>query len=185
MTKTNIRLLGLVTLFVFPIPSYLWWHFYEKQAFTDFLQIEKLSISPILSGSAVGILYAFIINRITNTAFFQRIPLKVEQMIREMNLSYLDALFLSICAGIGEELLFRTGIQPYLGVLITSIIFVLIHGYFSIKQPKVSFYGLLVLPFILIIGYGFVMWGLWFSISAHLFYDLILFVILINKGNRK
>jgi membrane protease YdiL (CAAX protease family) len=183
LTKNKIRLLGLVTLFVFPLPSYLWWHFYEKQSLSDFLQVKHFSISSILSGTLVGILFAFIINNITNTAFFQKIPLKVEKMIREMHLSYLDALFLSICAGVGEELLFRSGIQPYLGVILTSIIFVAIHGYFSIKQPAVSFYGLLVLPFIVVIGYGFVFWGVWFSIFAHLFYDLTLFIILIGKGS--
>jgi membrane protease YdiL (CAAX protease family) len=184
LTKNKIRLLGLVTLFIFPLPAYLWWHFYEKQSLSDFLQLDKFSMNSIISGTLIGILFAFIIDKVTNTAFFQKIPLKVEKMIREMNLSYLDALFLSICAGIGEELLFRSGIQPYLGVTITSIFFVAIHGYFSIKQPTVSFYGLLVLPFILVIGYGFVLWGLWFSIFAHLFYDLTLFIILIGKGNK-
>jgi membrane protease YdiL (CAAX protease family) len=169
---------------VFPLPSFLWWHFYEKQSLTDFFQINQFSISSILSGTLVGILFAFIINTVTNSVFFKRIPLRVEKMIRALNLSYLDALFLSICAGVGEELLFRSGIQPYLGVILTSIIFVAIHGYFSIKQPSVSFYGLLVLPFILVLGYGFVFWGLWFSIFAHLFYDLTLFIMLIGKGKR-
>ena len=43
-----------------------------------------------------------------------------------------------------------------------------------------NLYGLLVLPFILILGYSFEIYGLWFVASAHFSYDLLLFLVLIH-----
>jgi membrane protease YdiL (CAAX protease family) len=43
-----------------------------------------------------------------------------------------------------------------------------------------NLYGLLVLPFILILGYSFETYGLWFVASAHFSYDLLLFLVLIH-----
>ncbi len=99
-------------------------------------------------------------------------------MIYNAGLKPMDAIFISFAAAFGEEILFRSGIQNYLGVIATSILFVDIHGYFSFKNPKISLYGLLVLPFILILGFGFVFYGLWFSIAAHFSYDLTLFLVI-------
>jgi membrane protease YdiL (CAAX protease family) len=100
-----------------------------------------------------------------------------------MKLNYFDGFFLSVCAGVGEELLFRSGMQYYAGIWITSLFFVAIHGYFSIKKPLMSLYGLVVLPFILLISIGFNHFGLWFSIAAHFAYDMVLmFAIISDKG---
>lgn len=43
-----------------------------------------------------------------------------------------------------------------------------------------NLYGLVVLPFILILGYSFETYGLWFVASAHFSYDLLLFLVLIH-----
>ncbi len=93
-----------------------------------------------------------------------------------MNLSVFDAIFLSLCAGIGEELLFRGGMQFYLGPCLTSIIFVALHGYLNPFNWKQSLYGIVVLPLSFILGYGYEWYGLWFSIAVHFSYDLILFI---------
>ena len=68
-----------------------------------------------------------------------------------MKITRTDALFISFCAGFGEEILFRTGMQHYLGILITSIFFVAIHGYLNPFNWRYSLYGLIVLPFILLL----------------------------------
>jgi membrane protease YdiL (CAAX protease family) len=101
-----------------------------------------------------------------------------------MNLNVGDAIFLSFCAGFGEELLFRSGMQYYLGIIVTSLIFVAIHGYLNPKNWRYSLYGLLVLPFILLISLGFETFGLWFAIAAHFSYDAVLFIAMLNTKNR-
>ena len=44
-----------------------------------------------------------------------------------LDLSGLNPVWISLAAGIGEELLFRAALQPLLGVWITSVIFLLTH----------------------------------------------------------
>lgn len=116
---------------------------------------------------------------------FKTIPLGIEQMVKNLKLNYVDAFFLSICAGIGEELLFRSGLQTFFGIWITSFLFVAIHGYFSLKKIKKSLYGLVILPFIIFIAYGYDHFGLWFSVSAHFAYDVVLFFVMINEKDEE
>ena len=179
--RYKLLLLGLLTLIGFPLPSILVLHFLEEKTYTEIFQLDKLHLLPIIQGISVGILAGILIYRITRLNVFNDIPLKVEEMIHGSKLTYIDAVFLSFAAGFGEELLFRTGVQSFMGVIPTSILFVAIHGYFSIKHPKISLYGLLVLPFILILGYGYIYQGLWFSISAHFSYDLLLFLLILRQ----
>jgi membrane protease YdiL (CAAX protease family) len=98
-----------------------------------------------------------------------------------MNLNVGDAIFLSFCAGFGEELLFRSGVQYYLGIVLTSVIFVAIHGYLNPKNWRYSMYGLIVMPFILLLSMGFETFGLWFAISAHFAYDAVLFIAMLQN----
>ncbi len=136
-------------------------------------------------GLNLGIVYGFMALLFMQAPVFDKLPNKMERVIGEMNLNTWDVIFLSFCAGFGEELLFRTGIQPYLGVLITSVIFVAIHGYLNPWNWRKSLYGFIVLPFILMIGAGFYEFGQWFSISAHFSYDLVLFLALIKQPNER
>ena len=179
MKKSKIYLLGLITLFLFPVPSFLFLYWQKQISITHFLELETFSFYNVSFGIAVGILYALFAIMVMKTSIFRRIPLKIDELVRSLHLNLGDALFLSLCAGIGEELLFRTGVQSIFGIWPTSVFFVAIHGYFSLKEPLNNLYGLLVLPFILILGYGFESYGLWFVASAHFSYDLFLFVVLI------
>jgi uncharacterized protein len=184
VSKNKIYLLGLVTLFLFPIPAFIAFHFSNNLGWQAFLQIDKFLTTHIVYGLVLGIVYALLASLILKAPIFKEIPLRIDELVKELKINYIDAIFLSLCAGIGEELLFRSGIQPFLGVWITSIFFVAIHGYFSLKNPKMSLYGLVVLPFILLISYGFDYYGLWFSVSAHFSYDLVLFIFMINQKDK-
>ncbi len=178
--KRLILLLGLVTLLIFPLPTFYFLMYWENLSFYEIVELEKFQIIPIVYGIEFGIIYAFLATLLLKAPIFDRVPLKMEKMIRSLNLSIPEALFLSFCAGFGEELLFRSGVQYYLGIWPTSILFVAIHGYFSFRKPLISLYGLIVLPFILIISYGFDYFGLWFAIAAHFSYDSVLFLDIIT-----
>jgi len=135
-------------------------------------------------GTALGIAYAVLSLFFMQAKVFDKMPNRIEHIVKGMNLTILDCFFLSICAGVGEELLFRSGIQFYLGPIITSILFVAIHGYLNPRNWRMSLYGLIVLPFILLIAYAFEEFGLWLCIFAHFSYDLVLFII-ISRENKK
>lgn len=176
VSRRLILFLGLITLVVFPIPTFYFLMKWENFTFWEILEVDNFKTIPILYGMEFGVIYAFVASLLLKAPIFDRNPLQIEKMIRKIGLTIPEAIFLSFCAGFGEELLFRSGVQFYLGVWPTSILFVAIHGYFSFREPLISLYGLIVLPFILLISYGFDHFGLWFAISAHFAYDAVLFL---------
>ncbi len=157
----------------------------EDTSFQELLQFENITYLKLGIGIEVGILYAFIALLFMNAPVFDKLPVRVETMVKNMKLSIWDCIFLSVCAAVGEELLFRSGVQYYLGPLITSVLFVAVHGYLNPFNWRMSIYGLIVLPFILMISYGFEEFGLWFSIGAHFSYDLVLFLSMSTKFNKE
>jgi membrane protease YdiL (CAAX protease family) len=181
----KIRLLGLVTLLLFPLPGFLHFQYFQKSDLFQFVALKQMQVIPIGFGLQVGFVFAFIAYLFMKSPFFDQLPNKVDRIIEHLPLTYLDGFFLSACAGIGEELLFRAGIQPLLGPLVTSVLFVALHGYLNPWNWKYSMYGFIVLPFILVISYGFIQFGLWFAISAHFSYDAVLFFFMIKEKKAK
>lgn len=175
MKKKSLLLLGLLTLVVFPIPTFVVLYFVEGTTPLEIFDLDNLYGGAILLGLDIGIAYAFFALICMRAKVFEKLPSRVETMIQNMRLNIWECLFLSICAGVGEELLFRSGFQLYFGVIITSVFFVAIHGYLNPWNWRMSLYGLIVLPFILLISYGFEEFGLWFAIAAHFSYDFVLF----------
>ena len=91
------------------------------------------------------------------------------------NFSFQEILFLSFCAGVGEEIVFRGMIQPWLGVLTTSFMFIALHGYLSFSSwPKVIF-GLILFAVGTVLGILGAYVGLLAAIVAHILYDITAF----------
>jgi len=177
--------MGLITLVVFPIPAFVVLYFFEDIFPQTILQLNSIDFSGIAIGLLLGVVYAILALFIMQAKVFEKLPSRIEQIVKDMNLTLIDCVFLSICAGVGEELLFRSGMQFYLGPILTSVIFVAIHGYLNPWNWRMSLYGLIVLPFILLISYGFETMGLWFAVSAHFSYDLVLFIIISESWKKK
>lgn len=178
MTKARLYLFGLVTLLLFPLPIVVWKLGFTEVSINDLFEFDNFNPYPILLGYIIGALYAYFALIFMKMDFGAEMPVNIERLIRKMKLNVVDCLFISFCAGFGEEILFRAGIQDFLGPIITSIIFVAIHGYLNPFNWRISIYGLIVLPFILLLAYGLEEFGLWFCISAHFAYDFILFRII-------
>lgn len=175
LRKRSLYLLGLITLIVFPIPTFVvLYYFYNIQPF-EILQFESFQIIPVGFGLQLGFIYGILALLLMKSRIFDDLPVNIEQVVKRMRLNFLDALLLSLCAGIGEELLFRSGFQFFLDPITTSIIFIAIHGYLNPLNWRMSIYGLIILPFVLLISYGFEYFGLWFAIAAHFMYDFVLF----------
>ncbi|MFM7387280.1 MAG: type II CAAX prenyl endopeptidase Rce1 family protein, partial [Bacteroidota bacterium] len=84
--------------------------------------------------------------------------------------------------GLGEELFFRAALQPYLGIWITSVLFVAIHGYLNPWNWRMSLYGLMILPFIFLLSFGYEHFGLWFAVAAHFAYNAVLFTAMVREN---
>lgn len=174
--------MGLVTLLLFPIPTFLVLYYVEGIDPYQVFEFDRLTLHNVGLGIELGILYAVLALFLMQARVFKQMPSRIENLVRSMRLTFIDCLFLSICAGFGEELLFRAGFQYYLGPAITAVFFVAIHGYLNPWDLRMSLYGLVVLPFILLISYGLDPYGLWFCIGAHFSYDLVLFLVMSKRN---
>jgi hypothetical protein len=181
VSKRSLYILGAITLLIFPLPTFFGLYFIEGIDPWEILDLENLTAYKMGLGMEIGALYAFVALAFMNARVFREMPSRIENIVRKMRLTFWDCVFLSICAGVGEELLFRSGVQFYFGPLITSVFFVAIHGYLNPFNWRMSLYGLIVLPFILLISYGLEEFGLWFCIGAHFMYDLVLFLVMTEK----
>jgi membrane protease YdiL (CAAX protease family) len=184
MSKKTIYLLGLATLLLFPaIGLSTLWFFSNKNPW-ELLEFSEINVLYSFVGLLGGVFFAFVSLWIFNRPFFDGELSQQKRMISALNLNLFDKVFLSFCAGFGEEILFRVGMQHYLGVWITSVVFIAIHGYLNPKKPKIALYGLFLLPFILTLAFAYPIYGLWPVIFAHFSYDLVLFLF-IKKEEEK
>ncbi len=98
----------------------------------------------------------------------------IVNMISEMHFSRFDKVQVSFFAGAGEELLFRGALQPLLGIWITSLLFVGIHGYFKFTSIKHMLFGVVMFGLSVGLGLLFEWAGLVAAMSAHAVYDYVM-----------
>lgn len=142
------------------------------------LRIRWVGSAPLLVQLAIGVVMGlvagFSARFIIGRNFMLPVRLKYARMFGNLNLSLSEVIFIAVCAGFGEELLFRGVIQPLLGLIITSILFVAIHGYLNPRDWRVSVYGLFMSVVILLFGFTTDFFGIWSAIIAHTLVDIIL-----------
>ena len=89
--------------------------------------------------------------------------------------SPLLAVIFGVCAGVGEEILFRGAIQPRFGIPLTSLVFALMHS-----QYGVSFTVVGVFLTGIVLGYERKYLNTTACIVTHAVYDII--AVLLNAG---
>ena len=179
--SNKVAWMGWITLLGFPLLGYLITYGFDHTKVWEFLSLESFTLIPIGYGLMFGYVYGFLSILLTQAPYFNELNGRMERFLGSLKLTFIQGLFLSLCAGFGEELFFRGALQPYLGVWITSILFVAIHGYLNPMNWRKSLYGLIVLPFIVLLSLGFEFFGLGFAISVHTSYDAVLFTYLIQS----
>lgn len=172
MGKFRVYLLGLVTLLMIPFA----WLLQGMPNWIDFFKLSNLFSTWSLIGVEFGCVFALIMIVATGSETAQESFQQQIQLVQSLNLKFGDAIFLSLCAGLGEEFLFRIALQEWFHPLIVSVFFVAIHGYIRPKDWNTTRYGLLVLAFIIVLGYAVKTQGIWFCIFAHAGYDCVLFM---------
>lgn len=139
----------------------------------DFFRLEELFSTWTLIGIEFGLLVGAIMLMVTNSSGERTFSQQI-RLIRSFRLSVIDTIFLSLCAGLGEEFLFRIALQEWFHPLLVSVVFVAIHGYINPRDMNTTRFGLFVLLFIIALGYAVSVQGIWFCIMAHAAYDFIL-----------
>lgn len=95
------------------------------------------------------------------------------QQVREMSLSPNEIVYVSLIAGISEEILFRGAIQPVIGIWWTSLLFIAVHGYIRINSFTHILYSLFTFALSVMLGLLFMYVGLISAMAAHFIYDVI------------
>ena len=131
-------------------------------------------IQQFAIGIPIGVAMGMISHYISELRWIRPSTIKYANRLQNFELNKIDMVLISICAGFGEELLFRGAIQVFWGIWPTAIVFVAIHGYLNPKDMRISAYGLMMTVFIGIMGYMMEYWGIWSAIAAHAMIDMVL-----------
>lgn len=99
-------------------------------------------------------------------------------LLARFRISVWDILLLSFAAGIGEEILFRGFLQGLLGIWLTNLLFIALHGYLDPRRRALFIYGLALIPVSAGFGYLTVYAGLFAAIAAHTMIDIMLMLYL-------
>ena len=176
MPKQKIINLGILTLVGFPILGITIIGFVEENPWEfSFNWLHPMSLFAQLSiGLVIGIIAGYVSWWLINRPFLSEIKTKYGLLIHQLHLDIPTLIFLSFCAGVGEEFLFRGVLQTYWGVWITAVIFVAIHGYLDPRDRKMLIYGITMTVFIGILGYLKIYAGLIAPMVAHMVIDIIL-----------
>ncbi len=172
--KRTILLLAVLTIVVFTVAGYLTITYYSDQTFQNKLK----GLIPWHLQILWGVIYGFLASYL-GWKIIQIPPLRPTRkfftnLIKPMRLTLLEITFISFCAGVGEEVLFRGAIQPILGVWLTSFIFVLIHGYINPRNWPLTIYGVYMVFVVAGLGFLTIQLGLIASIAAHAVVDMVL-----------
>jgi membrane protease YdiL (CAAX protease family) len=176
-------LLGLGTLVVFGGLGILLVEFFQEDNFISMFK-QGLPLGwQILAGVSVGLISAGIAWVIISRAFFKKQLNYYQQLIQTFTWTPGSIIFVSFCAGVGEELFFRAGIQPFLGIGWTSVLFVALHGYLNPSNWRISIYGVFMVGIIAGFGVLFEKWGIVTVMVAHMVFDWVLLTFLTQKGS--
>ena len=167
--------MGLLTLLV-PLVIVAILYYFNATTFMIPVVIGKVNIwIQLVAGVAGGFLLSGITWLMGKWKYLNDVNFDFTLRLGIFNFSLQEILFLSFCAGVGEEIVFRGMIQPWLGILTTSFMFIALHGYMSYSSwPKVIF-GLILFAVGTILGILGEYLGLLAAIVAHIIYDVIAF----------
>lgn len=178
----QMRLLGWGTLLGFGLAGLALVYFFQETPVRELLAGHWPLWIQVLFGLLAGTFSGFFARWVILRSFFEKEKIKYRNLINRWSWTPAGIVFISLCAGIGEELFFRAGLQPLLGLWTTSILFVLLHGYLNPFNWRISVYGMLMVGLIAFFGYLFQKVGILTAMLAHATFDAVLLFWLTGGG---
>jgi len=172
--KSMVINMAGITIIGMPLLAWIIMSFFPEVRFFDYMIGSGSIIQHLILGTVSGILFAFIAAWITDRAFMREVNMKYTSMLGELKLSTGEIVFISFCAGLGEEFLFRGTLQPLMGIVPTAIVFVALHGYISFRDWRISVYGIYMTLVITALGWFTKELGILSAIIAHTIIDIVL-----------
>ena len=158
---------------MFPLLAWVLMYFTD-QDFWSMFRISTEQLFSIPTFLSAGIIFGLLVIWLTELSYFEDALSRYRDILKDVKISRFSAFFLSVCAGVGEEIFFRGALQPLFGVWVTAIFFVVIHGYVSFKNWKVNVFSISLIAFIGLLGWAAQEITIWHAIAGHFSYDLVL-----------
>jgi membrane protease YdiL (CAAX protease family) len=174
LPKKLILQLALLTLTAMPMVAIIIDRFSERVNLREALIGYEAWWKQIAFGCFVGIVIAILAKLLVESPLLDKVNAQYTHMLGRFKLSMNEIVFISLCAGVGEEILFRGALQPIFGIIITAFIFVAIHGYINPRNWRLSIYGAFMVGAIAVIGWMSDRLGLLSAILAHTIIDIYL-----------
>jgi len=180
VSRKTLYLLSAFTLTGFPLLAWLVLVFSNDVSFIDIFKHGTTLSEQLLRGLIYGLIAAANAVWLVRLEFLKPVTGVFKDLLGHIKLNWVDVLFFSFCAGVGEEIFFRGALQYHWGVWFTAFIFILIHGYLSITDWRITLYGILMV--IIVAGMGYLMnnYGIWAAAMAHFVFDVVMFGYLIK-----
>jgi hypothetical protein len=179
--KSFFMALGWVTLLVFPAVSlaiYEWvngnWYLIFKSGWPVWYQL------PV--GVASGVVLGILLRAYLRMKFMAEIQTFYRGLLKPIGLEKKEYVFLSVCAGVGEEILFRGVVQHFAGIYVTSVLFVALHGYLNPTNWRLMMYGLILTAIFIGVGFMASYIGIYACILLHIIIDVYLFGMIDEDG---
>ena len=156
-------------------------NYVQQRDVSDVLTGGKNYYLQVVAGLFFGSLAALLAVALLNGKRFKSVRKFYTDMMQDMNPALTTILFYSFCAAVGEEILFRAGIQPihHVGIWPAAIAFVFFsHGYIQPTNISLNIFGVLLVVISAGFGYLFKFFGLASAITAHFVYDVAMFCVL-------
>lgn len=170
---SSLWVMGIGTLIIFPLLAWplMYW---QDIKWSDLFIVEERVLYSIPNFLSAGILFGLAMIWLTELDYFEKALERYKNLLAGFKITRFQVIFLSICAGVGEEIFFRGAVQPLIGILATAVIFVAIHGYYSYKEFKVNIFAIFLTLFIIFLGWAAEEYSLYHAIAGHFAYDLVL-----------
>jgi uncharacterized protein len=139
----------------------------------------------LLSGFAVGTAMGGSALWLVHRSFMKPVIGRYSELLGPWMTRRCDRLLVSLCAGIGEELFFRGALQFWLGIPVTALLFVAIHGYLDPRDWRITIYGAAMTVMVACLGLMAEHQGLLAPMMAHTMIDVVLLEGLYRAWRRR
>ncbi len=146
----------------------------QDRALADVLVVSMAPGAQLLWGALVGVGMGVLAWLLVRSRWMREVRLRYAGPIGPWVQEWHVRWAVSICAGVGEELFFRGALQHWLGIPVTALVFVAIHGYLDPRNIRIATYGLLLTGGMLLFGFLARDHGLYLTMVAHTLFDVIL-----------
>lgn len=161
-------------------------YLFHDKPFTSLFEHDYNLFTQLIFGGLAGIVAGFLYGWILFHSSMSKIlsDYSLIKALRKLPMTRFDRIHISFFAGAGEELLFRGALQPLIGIFLTSLLFIALHGYFKFSSLKHLLFGGMMFFLAMGLGLLFIYVGLIAAITAHAFYDFVILELYFSDKNK-